>query len=193
MLHIFWAIWFLTSFCEGVLKHFIWNGHCFLLPTLRIISCLFSETFFIQNLISVDQPSFFWLFTTRDTRIRMVHILWVFFATCPDKCNIQFYIANILIAANMKDRGTDFRFWWREIQSAQFAELWCLNMSINRFWPICIFLIECAVLCIWYPILNILFLGNSHRVCFKWDILQVWNEFKALAPEFLVYIGLLSD
>lgn len=116
-----------------------------------------------------------------------------FFATCPDKCNIQFYIANILIAANMKDRGTDFRFWWREIQSAQFAELWCLNMSINRFWPICIFLIECAVLGIWYPILYILFLGNLHRVCFKWDILQVWNEFKALAPEFLVYIGLLSD
>lgn len=32
------------SFCEGVLKHFIWDGHCFLLPTLRINSCLFSET-----------------------------------------------------------------------------------------------------------------------------------------------------
>lgn len=66
------------SFCESVSKHFIWDGRCFLLPTLRINSCLFSETFFIQNLISVDQPSFFWLFTTRDTRIRMVHILWVF-------------------------------------------------------------------------------------------------------------------
>lgn len=69
-----WVVWR----CFDALK--IWDSLCFLLPTLRRNSCLFSQTLLIPNLVSVNQTIIHFSDCCR----------YDSFAMCHDKCNINF-------------------------------------------------------------------------------------------------------
>lgn len=141
-----WVVWR----CFDALK--IWDSLCFLLPTLRRNSCLFSQTLLIPNLVSVNQTIIHYSDCCR----------YDSFAMCHDKCNINF-CTSLLIAANMEDRALTSVFDGAKYK-AQCAELmWYLNLSLNSIKP---------GKCYWVK--NIYQVLSNLHFCIEWTILGIY-------------------